>query len=309
MIKDLKGLMDSALSGKSVTISVAAADDNETLRAVVEASNMGLAKSILVGNREWIEVMLEKQHVQPQTFEIIHEKDSVKAAALAAQVVRDGRADILMKGGVVTSKFLQAALGTPGGLKGGLFTDVEVYEDVISDPRLVLVSDGGVNISPTIKQKLEIIKNAVTVAHRLGIRSPKVALLSGSEKVHPDFQSTIDAVALVKMCQDSAVEGCVVDGPFALDNVIDMKSARLKGIESPVAGRGDILIVPNLEAGNIFCKGLQYYAGKLLIHVGMGAKVPILIDSRTARSEEKLHSIALAKLMCASVPAGGEVAS
>jgi phosphate butyryltransferase len=309
MIRDLKGLMDSALSGNSVTISVAAADDNETFHAVVEASNMGLAKSILVGNREWIEVMLEKQHVQPQTFEIIHEKDSIKAAALAAQVVRDGRADILMKGGVVTSKFLQAALGSPGDLKGGLFTDVEVYEDVRSDPRLVLVSDGGVNISPGIKQKLEIIKNAVTVAHRLGIRSPKVALLSGSEKVHPDFQSTIDAVALVKMCQDGAVEGCVVDGPFALDNVIDMKSARVKGIESPVAGCADILIVPNLEAGNIFCKGLQYYAGKLLIHVGMGAKVPILIDSRTAKAEEKLHSIALAKLMCTNVTAVREVAS
>jgi len=111
------------------------------------------------------------------------------------------------------------------------------------------------------------------VAHRLGIRSPKVALLSGSEKVHPDFQSTIDAVALVKMCQDGAVERCVVDGPFALDNVIDMASARAKGIESPVAGSADILIMPNLEAGNIFCKGLQYYAGRLLIHVGMGAKV------------------------------------
>jgi phosphotransacetylase len=130
------------------------------------------------------------------------------------------------------------------------------------------------------------------------MKSPKVALLSGSEKVHPDFASTIDAVAIVKMCQDGAVEGCVVDGPFALDNAIDMSSARLKGIESPVAGCADVLIMPNLEAGNIFCKGLQYYGDKMLIHVGMGAKVPILIDSRTAKAQEKLHSIALAKLMC-----------
>ena len=155
---------------------------------------------------------------------------------------------------MVTSKFLQAALGSPGGLKDGLFSDVEVYEDVGPNARLVLVSDGGVNISPGIRQKLEIIRNAVKVAHRLGIKSPKVALLSGSEKVHPDFQSTIDAVALVKMCQDGAVEGCMVDGPFALDNAIDMDSARMKGIESPVAGSADILIMPNLEAGNIFCK-------------------------------------------------------
>lgn len=309
MIEDLKGLMDSAVSSDTVTISVAAADENETLHAVAQASRMGLANSILVGNQEWIEVILKKLGIQKGTFEIIHEKDSVKAAALAVQVVREGRADILMKGGVVTSKFLQAALGSPGGLKGGLFSDVEVYEDVRSHSRLVLVSDGGVNITPGIKQKLEIIRNAVVVAHRLGMKSPKVALLSGSEKVHPDFASTIDAVALVKMCQDGAVEGCVVDGPFALDNAIDMASARMKGIESPVAGSADILIMPNLEAGNIFCKCLQYYAGMMLIHVGMGAKVPILIDSRTAKAQEKLHSIALAKLMCAGASIGSEGAS
>jgi phosphate butyryltransferase len=304
MIRDFRELMEAAVRVGPKTVSVAAADDNETFHAVVEASKMGLVKSVLVGNREWIEVMLARQDVQGGNFEIIHEKDSAKAAALAVRAVGDGRADILMKGGVVTSKFLQAALGSPGGLKAGLFSDVAVYEDVRSESRLVMVSDGGVNISPGIRQKLDIIRNAVKVAHRLGFRRPKVALLSGSEKVHPDFQSTIDAVALVKMCQDGAVEGCVVDGPFALDNVIDKESARLKGIESPVAGSADILIMPNLEAGNIFCKGLQYYAGRLLIHVGMGAKVPILIDSRTAKSREKLHSIALAKLMCEGDPAG-----
>ena len=272
MIHDFRELMEAAVKSGPKSVSVAAADDNETLHAVVQASKMGLAKSILVGNREWIEVMLEKLSADTQAFEIIHEKDSVKAAALAAQVVRDGHADILMKGAVVTSKFLQAALGSLGGLKEGLFSDVEVYEDVRSDARLVLVSDGGVNISPGIRQKLEIIRNAVKVAHRLGIRYPKVALLSGSEKVHPDFASTIDAVALVKMCHDGDVEGCVVDGPFALDNAIDMASARVKGIESPVAGSADILIMPNLEAGNIFGKCLQYYAGQDAHPCGHGRK-------------------------------------
>ena len=309
MIHDFRELMEAAVKSGPKCVSVAAADENETLSAVIEASKMGLVKSILVGNQEWIEVVLEKAGIQKGAFEIIHEKDSVKAAAIAAQLVREGHADILMKGGVVTSKFLQAALGSPGGLKGGLFSDVEVYEDVRSDSRLVLVSDGGVNISPGIKQKIEIIKNAVVVAHRLGIRSPKVALLSGSERVHPDFASTIDAVALVKMCQDGAVDGCVVDGPFALDNAIDIASARMKGVESPVAGSADILIMPNLEAGNIFCKGLQYYAGRMLIHVGMGAKAPILIDSRTAKAQEKLHSIALAKLMCSGAPGESEAVS
>ncbi len=305
MIKDLKGLMDYAVSSKSVTISVAAADERETLQAVVEACKSGIARSYLTGNREWIEAMLEKLGADPKEFIIIHEKDSFMAAEAAAEVVRSNNADILVKGGVVTSKFLKAALGTYGGLKDGLFSDVEVYEDDRKQGcKLVLVSDGGVNISPGIRQKLDIIKNAVTVAHRLGIRKPKVALLSGSERVHPDFASTIDAVAIVKMCQDGAVEGCVVDGPFALDNAIDMSSARLKGIESPVAGCADVLIMPNLEAGNIFCKGLQYYGGKMLIHVGIGAKAPILIDSRTAKAEERLHSIALAKLMCSGQSRG-----
>ena len=299
MIDDLKGLMDFATTSDPVSISVAAADEKETLQAVVDAYKSGIARSYLTGNREWIEVMLERLEVEPKDFNIIHEKDYFRAAAAAVEVVKSNKADILVKGGVVTSKFLQAALGTQAGLKEGLFSDVEVYEDARRQGcKLVLVSDGGVNISPGIRQKLDIIKNAVMVAHRLGIRKPKVALLSGSERVHPDFASTIDAVAIVKMCQDGAVEGCVVDGPFALDNAIDMSSARLKGIESPVAGCADVLIMPNLEAGNIFCKGLQYYGDKMLIHVGMGAKVPILIDSRTAKAQEKLHSIALAKLMC-----------
>lgn len=304
MIRDFRELMASALESGPRTVAVAAADEIETLGAVAQAAELGLVKSILVGNREWIEAMLEKLGARMGAFEIMHEKDAVKAAAIAAQVVRDGKADILLKGGVVTSKFLQAALGAPGGLKAGLFSDVALYEDARSEPRLVLVSDGGVNISPGIRQKLDIIRNAVMVAHQLGLKYPRVALLSGSEKVHPDFQSTIDAVALVKMCQDGALEGCVVDGPFALDNAIDMASARAKGVESPVAGNADILIMPNLEAGNIFCKGLQYYAGRMLIHVGMGARVPILIDSRTAKAEEKLHSIALAKLMCTDAHAG-----
>jgi len=299
MINNFFELLSASKKFSPKHISVAAAGEYETLKAVVKAKELGIAIAILSGDRDWIKVMLDKLEANVKDFEIIHEKDPLKAAAVAADVVKSKQADILMKGSVVTSKFLQVALGSPGELKKGLLSDVEVYQDERGRGcQLILVSDGGVNISPGIKEKLEIIRNAVTVAQRLGIRKPKVALLSGSEKVHPDFQSTIDAVVLVKMCQDGAVENCVVDGPFALDNAINMDSARLKGIESPVAGNADILIVPNLEAGNIFCKSLQYYGNRMLIHVAIGAKVPILIDSRTAKAEEKRHSIALAKLMC-----------
>ena len=298
MINNLAELLAAAQITTPATVAVAGANDAETLKAVVRARELKIAIPLLAGDREWIMRMLEKLGSEPASYEIIDEKDPARAAVAAAGAVRQGRAGILMKGAVVTSVFLHTALGPAGELKSGLLSDVELYEDGKRQGcQFVLVSDGGINIAPGIRQKIEIIRNAVSVAHCLGIKSPRVALLSGSEKVHPDFQSTIDAVALVKMCQDGAVDNCVVDGPFALDNAIDAGSARSKGIESPVAGNADILIVPNLEAGNIFCKCLQYYGNRMLIHVAVGAKVPILIDSRTARADEKLHSIALAKIM------------
>lgn len=300
MVRNFDELLKAAASVGPKRIAVAAANDAQTITACLDAAKRGVADSILVGDREWIALILEKIGVDAGKFEVRHEPDPVKASEAAVHAVRSGEAEVLMKGNVSTSKFVQAALSAAGGLRTGrLLSDVEVYEDVRRPGcQLVLVSDGGINIAPNIKQKLEIIRNAVEVAHRLGIKNPKVALLSGSERVHPDFQSTIDATALVKMCQYGDVQGCVVDGPFGLDNAIDMASARAKGIESPVGGAAEVLIVPNLETGNIFCKGLQYYADKILAHVAVGAKAPILIDSRTAPAEAKLASIALAVLMC-----------
>jgi len=300
MVKSFEELLRAAASLGPKRIAVAAANDAQTITACVDAAKRDVADSILVGDREWISLILDKIGAEPGIFEIRHEPDPVLASEVAVRAVHCDEAQILMKGNVSTSKFVQAALSAAGGLRTGrLLSDVEVYEDTRGPGgRLVLVSDGGINIAPNIKQKLEIIRNAVEVAHRLGMKNPKVALLSGSEKVHPDFQSTIDAIAIVKMCQYGEIQGCVVDGPFGLDNAIDKGSARAKGIESPVGGAAEVLIVPNLETGNIFCKGLQYYADKTLAHVAVGAKAPILIDSRTAPAEAKLTSIALAVLMC-----------
>ena len=300
MVKSFEELLRAAASLGPKRIAVAAANDAQTITACVDAAKRDVADSILVGDREWISLILEKIGAEPGIFEIRHEPDPVLASEVAVRAVHCDEAQILMKGNVSTSKFVQAALSAAGGLRTGrLLSDVEVYEDTRGPGgRLVLVSDGGINIAPNIKQKLEIIRNAVEVAHRLGMKNPKVALLSGSEKVHPDFQSTIDATAIVKMCQYGEIQGCIVDGPFGLDNAIDKGSARAKGIESPVGGAAEVLIVPNLETGNIFCKGLQYYADKTLAHVAVGAKAPILIDSRTAPAEAKLTSIALAVLMC-----------
>jgi len=263
-------MLRAAADAGPKTVAVAAANDRETFAAVIEAKKLDVAEPVLVGHREWMDSLLKKLGERPGEFRCIHEPDSAAAAWVAVALVVAGEADILMK-------------GKDTRRRGG---------------HLMVMSDGGINIAPGIREKLEIIRNAVTVARRLGIRRPKVALLSGSERVHPDFQSTIDAVALVKMCQQGEAGDCVVDGPFALDNAIDAVSARAKGIESPVAGRADVLIMPSLEACNIFGKGLQYYAGLELAHVAMGAKAPLLIPSRTAHAKTKLYSLALAVLVC-----------
>lgn len=300
MTRHFDALLEAAASRETKRVAVAAANDHETLTAVLEAKARGIVEPVLVGNCEWIDLCLRQLGGEPDTFKRLDERDSVKAASVAVDLVRSGEADILMKANVATSKFLHAALGGPESLRTGtLLSDVEVYEDRDTrGDRLVVMSDGGINIAPDIREKLQIIRNAVFVAHRLGIPRPRVALLSGSERVHPDFRSTIDAVALVRLCQQGEVENCVVDGPFALDNAIDTASARAKGIESPVAGHADVLIMPSLEAGNIYGKALQYYGDKVLAHVAVGAKVPILIPSRTAPARGKLASMALAVLLC-----------
>jgi phosphate butyryltransferase len=180
-------------------------------------------------------------------------------------------------------------------------SDVFIFEDNRKERcSITLASDGGVNVAPNLKEKIGIVRNAVTLAHALGIENPKVAILSGVEKVQPEMQSTVDAVALAKICSYGEIPDCVVDGPFALDNAISKEAAQTKKVESPVAGTADILIMPDLEAGNIFGKALVYYAGKDLAHVIVGAKVPILISSRSDPPRARLASIALGVLLSTS---------
>jgi len=237
--------------------------------------------------------------VSPDGFEIVEAADPVQAAKRAVELCSSGHGEVLLKGSVSTAALLHAVLDEHSLLRTGrLLSDVVLFvDDRDSTSRLVLCSDGGVNIAPNLKQKVQIVRNAVWVAHRLGIEWPKVALLSGVERVTPDMASTIDAVALAKMASyGDVITGCTVDGPFALDNAISPEAARIKGIESPVAGAADILIVPSLENGNILGQALMYYAGKTLAHVIVGARAPVLICSRADPVEAKLSSIALGAL-------------
>ncbi|MDY0059983.1 MAG: bifunctional enoyl-CoA hydratase/phosphate acetyltransferase [Myxococcota bacterium] len=298
-IRTLAELKQAALRSTPPVVVVAAAGDPISLEAIIAADECRLARGVLVGPAGLIRDRLEHLGVTASRFEIEDAADPVQAAIRAVELVSRGEGEILLKGSVSTASLLHAVLGPGSGLKTGrLLSDVIAFEDEReSVQRLILCSDGGVNIAPNLKQKVQIIRNAVWVAQRLGLERPKVALLSGVERVTPDMQSTIDAVALAKMASyGDVITGCIVDGPFALDNAISPEAARIKGIESPVAGQADVLIMPTLENGNIFGKALMYYANKTLAHVIVGAGAPVLICSRADTVEAKLCSIALGAL-------------
>ena len=276
------------------------------MEAIEEARQKGLARGVLIGHRALIEQMLRKGGADPAEFEIVDERDMDRAADRGAEMAAAGEVDILLKGGIPTNRLLQAVLKGPRSLRTGrLMSDVALFEDRRKGVRkIMMLSDGGVNVAPDLKEKIDIIRNAVAVAHALGIRVPRVAILSGVEKVQPEVRSTVDALALAKICSYGEVPGCVVDGPFALDNAVSPEAAKIKKVESPVAGAADILIMPDLEAGNIFGKSLVYYAGRDLAHVIVGARVPILISSRSDPPAARLASIALGVLMAEKCRAG-----
>jgi phosphate butyryltransferase len=295
MIRDFKTLIRKAAASGPKRVAVVAPHDNSSLVAINEAQTKGLAKGVLIGNRDLIEDLLKGLKLSSADFEFHHEKDSDRAAEYGISLAASGEVDLLLKGNISTNSLLGAALRGSQRLKtGSLLSDVFIFEDIREGrKRLMLASDGGVNVAPDLKQKISIIRNAVAVAHALGITVPKVAILSGVEKVQPEVRSTVDALALSKICSYGDIPDCIVDGPFALDNAVSLEAAKIKKVESPVAGAADILIMPDLEAGNIFGKSLVYYGGKHLAHVIVGASVPILISSRSDPPEARLASIAL----------------
>ncbi len=298
-IRDFETLIREAAACGPRKVAVILPHETSSIEAINDAKVRGLAEGILIGQSSLIESLLKDLKIPRKRFEIHNEKDADRAAEYGVELAAAGGADILLKGSISTNKLLAAALRGPRNLRtGNLLSDVFLFEDNREGRRTItLASDGGVNVGPDLKAKLGIIKNAVTVAHALGIGVPKVAILSGVEKVQPEVQSTVDAVALAKICSYGEIPDCIVDGPFALDNAISIEAAQIKKVESPVAGCADILIMPDLEAGNIFGKALVYYGGKNLAHVIVGAKVPILISSRSDPPAARLASIALGVLL------------
>jgi len=294
-INDFAAMIEAARRKGPKRVAIAAAHDPEVLRSLEEARKAGIATTgYLVGDATLIEDIAKREGFSLEGFEIIHEPETPKAARRVVILAREGYADIVVKGQLKTAELLSTALNREIGLRARkLMTHVGIFEIPGMD-RLIYISDSGVVPYPDVYQKLEIIRNAVEIAHRFGLEEPKVAILAATEAVHPKIPASIDALALAKMAEQGWVEGAIVDGPMALDTAISSYSAQVKGVKSPVAGEADILIVPNVEAGNIMAKGIQYFAHARMAGHVVGAKVPIIINSRADNAETRFLSLAMA---------------
>jgi len=297
MIKTFKEIIETAKAKGPKTIAVAVAQDPEVLSAVNAAKKLGIAEAILIGDREEIIKASEECGIDIGTYEIIDIKDKNEASRKAVEMVSGGKAHIVMKGIVDTAIVLKAVLDENIGLRtGNVLSHVAVFE-VPGYDRLFYVTDPAMILAPNLIQKKQIIENVVQVANALGNYNPKVAVLAAVEKVNPKMQATLDAAELVKMNESGELKGCVVGGPFALDNAISVEAARHKGVTHPVAGLADVLLVPFIEVGNVLYKSMVYYAGSKVAGVLVGAKVPVVMTSRADSDEAKLNSIAIAVLM------------
>ncbi len=299
MINNFDQLLEHALTLQRKRVVVVFPNNEETFSAIEDACAIGLADFILFGNEELIGKRLNMKEASKSKVTILHHDLSSKALQAAVESMNNGMGDILMKGGVDTSTMMKAVLQDSSGMKTGrLLSDIFIMEFPQREQnKFIMITDGGMSLAPDLKNKVELINNAVEVAHALGNKVPKVAVLSATEFVLPSLQSTLDAAALSKMNERGQIKGCLVDGPYALDNAISEEAAAEKGLFSTVAGRAEILIAANIESANSLAKSTTYFAGLRLAHVIVGGKVPVLIPSRADKSDAKLLSIALGIVM------------
>lgn len=305
-IPTLERLVVAARTAGPLRLAVAAAENDTALAAAALARRQRIADVVLVGGEAGIRERLAKLGEDPALFRIEGAATDLDAARRAVAMVRGGEAAVLMKGRLQTAELLRAILDKGEGLRTGrLLSDVLVADHPLSEtPRLLGVTDGGVNVAPTLAQKKEILENAVRLFHALGYSRPRVACLCAVETVTDAMPHTQDAQALAEMNARGEIEGCVVSGPLALDNALSPEAARAKGIDHPVAGRADLLLVPAIETGNALGKAFTYLGRRHVGHVILGARAPVLIPSRVDRAEDKILSIALGVLYAAAEPAG-----
>jgi phosphate acetyltransferase/phosphate butyryltransferase len=292
-----KMLMDACKTRPAITVAVAHPCDEASLTGALDAARAGLIIPILVGPEHKIRAVAEQNGLDLNSYTIVHVEHSHAAAARVVELVRAGQADALMKGSLHTDELLAEVVHPTTGLRTGRRISHCFVMDVPTYPKPLIVTDGAVNIAPDLKAKRDICQNAIDLARVLGIDQPKVAILSAVETVNPEIPSTIDAACLCKMADRGQITGGLLDGPLALDNAISLEAARTKDINSPVAGQADILLVPDLEAGNILAKQLTFLTRADAAGIVLGARVPIILTSRADSVRARMGSCALAVLL------------
>lgn len=297
MVRTMAEIVELAKKNEPVRLAVACAQDSYVLTAVVNAARLGLVKPVLTGDKAAICEILRELGEAPESFPVYDAPDKQEACMLAALLVRDHEADLIMKGIVDTAVIMRAVLNRENGLRGDGILSHDLVLEIPGYDRLFHVTDSALNIAPSLADKASIIRNAVKVAHALGNECPRVAALCAVEKVNEKMPCTVEAAQLTEMNRRGEIAGCIVEGPLALDNAVSADAAAHKGITSEVAGRADILLAPDIEAGNVLNKSIEYFAHARKAGVIMGAKVPVALTSRASSAEAKLYTIALSCLI------------
>jgi phosphotransacetylase len=281
----------------AVLCAIAHPCDRDSLLGPIEAAKLGLIDPVLVGPEDKIRAVAKTEGIDLSPYRIVSTEHSHASAEKAVALVRSGEVEALMKGSLHTDHLMSAVVASATGLRTSRRISHVFLMDVPTHPHALAITDAAINIAPTLEDKMHIAQNAIDLARVLGVAEPKVAILSAVETVNPKIPSTLEAAALCKMADRGQITGGILDGPLAFDNAISEEAARTKKISSPVAGKADILLVPDLEAGNMLAKQLQYLAGADAAGIVLGARVPIVLTSRADNVRTRLASIAVMKLV------------
>ncbi|TCO09298.1 bifunctional enoyl-CoA hydratase/phosphate acetyltransferase [Natronoflexus pectinivorans] len=293
-LNELQSLIDKSKPRKRLALAVS--QDAYSLDAVYKAYKAGIIDPVLVGSEKLTNELANQHGYDLNGISIIDEPDPEKAVEIAVRMVHDGRADILMKGKVPTPVLLKGVLNKKWGLRTGQLLSHFSFFEVNTYHKLIGVTDVAMNIAPTLQEKIAIINNSVSYLNKLGIKRPKIAVLGAIEMVNENMQATLDAALLSKMNQRDQIKNCLIDGPLAFDNAVSKISAKNKGINSEVAGDTDILLMPDIEVGNVLYKSLVWFAKAKVASLVLGASAPIILTSRSDSEESKFDSILLAAL-------------
>jgi len=300
-------LIAAARDAGPVTVAVAHPCDRHALAAALDAARMGLIAPILVGPKARIQQAADEAELDISALPLIDAPHSHASAARAVELVREGKADALMKGSLHTDELMGAVVAADTGLRTARRLSHCFVMDVPGRAEPLIITDAAINIIPSLTDKVDIVQNAIDLAQVLQFDPVKVAILAAVETVSAKMPSTIDAAALCKMAERGQITGALLDGPLAMDNAIDPEAAAIKNLTSPVAGRANILVAPDLEAGNMLAKSLTFMAGASAAGIVLGARVPVILTSRADTLQARLASCAVAVLLVQSKLAGARI--